>query len=446
MTPRSDRLQQRFVDLWARTDRLFAILEPEAILARPIALRHPFIFYLGHLPAFAWNHICRGLLGAESVNPRFDDIFDRGIDPDVDDPEHCHDHPDVPALWPELKEVVGYRDRAREAILESCSDSRLGTSTDIMAEHGRVFSMAIEHELMHQETLLYMMQQLPRALKRRPESVPPYVIQEGRRAETVEVGEGIATLGAPFDALEFGWDNEFPTTRVGVPRFAVDSTPVTNEQFMRFVASGGYDCAAFWSEPDWKWKRAIGLAHPLCWVLENGVWFHRTIFDVVSLSEARDWPVHVSLAEAQAYARWSGGRLLTEAEFHRAAYGQPDGEERAFPWGDEPPTARHANVNFVRWLPEPIGSHPAGASAWGVHDLIGDGWEWTETVFGPFAGFSAYIERYPGYSADFFDGKHYVVKGGSWATDVTLIRPSFRNWYQARYPYVFAKFRCVRSI
>ena len=120
------------------------------------------------------------------------------------------------------------------------------------------------------------------------------------------------------------------------------------------------------------------------------------------------------------------------------------GVERAFPWGDDPPTSRHGNFDFTRWSPDPVGSHPDGASAWGVHELVGNGWEWTESLFAPLPGFDAYIPGYPGYSADFFDGKHYVLKGASWATASDLIRPSFRNWYQARYPYVFAKFRCVR--
>ena len=153
----------------------------------------------------------------------------------------------------------------------------------------------------------------------------------------------------------------------------------------------------------------------------------------------------MSLAEARAFAKWRGGRLPTEAEYHRAAYGEPDGGERPFPWGGDDPTPRHGNFHFAQWSPVPVGSHPTGASAWGVHELIGNGWEWTATAFAPFPGFEANIPGYPGYSADFFDGKHLVLKGASWATDAQLIRRSFRNWYQARYPYVFAKFRCVRS-
>jgi formylglycine-generating enzyme required for sulfatase activity len=135
--------------------------------------------------------------------------------------------------------------------------------------------------------------------------------------------------------------------------------------------------------------------------------------------------------------------LPTEAEFHRAAYGEPDGGERAFPWPEDTPVPDRGNFDFRCWAPTPAGSSPRAASAWGVHELVGNGWEWTDTPFEGFPGFKAYIERYPGYSADFFDGKHYVLKGASWATAGALVRRSLRNWYQARYPYVFAKFRCA---
>ncbi len=167
------------------------------------------------------------------------------------------------------------------------------------------------------------------------------------------------------------------------------------------------------------------------------------MFDSFPLQQAASWPVYVSLAEARAYARWAGKRLPTEAEFHRAAYYGPDGRKSEHPWGNSAPGARHGNFDFLSWAPLPVGSRLAGASRWGVLELVGNGWELTDTPFEPFPGFSSYIESYPDYSRDFFDGKHFVLKGASWATDANLLRPSFRNWYQAHYPYVFAKFRCV---
>jgi formylglycine-generating enzyme required for sulfatase activity len=157
------------------------------------------------------------------------------------------------------------------------------------------------------------------------------------------------------------------------------------------------------------------------------------------------WPVYVSHAEASAYARWRGARLATEAEYQRAAFGDGTGRERVHPWGDDAPKAGHHGVfDFSSWDPEPAGSHPAGRSAWGVDDLVGNGWEWTATTFAPFPGFQP-LPSYPEYSADFFDGGHIVMKGASPATARELLRPSFRNWFRPRYPYVYAAFRCVKE-
>jgi formylglycine-generating enzyme required for sulfatase activity len=180
------------------------------------------------------------------------------------------------------------------------------------------------------------------------------------------------------------------------------------------------------------------------------------MFDLVPLPLS--WPVFVSRAEAAAFARWRGARLPTEAEFQRAAYGTPDSQEpaspklgtgstsesgRRHPWGDAAPSTQHGVFDFSSWDPEPAGSHPAGRSAWGVDDLVGNGWEWTSTPFAPFAGFKP-MPSYPEYSADFFDGEHFVIKGASLATARELLRPSFRNWFRSRYPYVYATFRLVK--
>ncbi len=438
-----DTVVERLTRAWQRTDQIFSTLKPDAFLARPIALRHPFIFYVGHLPAFAWNHVCAGTLGRASFNPEFDDVFSRGIDPDVDDPERCHDHPEAPERWPYLATVLAYRDRVRAAVLESIDAVAERATADLMAWGWRVFSMVIEHELMHQETLLYMIRQLAPEHKTRPAWLPGYVLGSARpRREVVAIPAGPATLGAAFDALPFGWDNEFPLTPVAVPEFRIDAIPVTNGEFLEFVASGAYGQPDAWTAEDWAWRARAGLDHPVSWMKRDGAWLYRTVFDLLALDAVADWPAYVSLAEARAYARWRGRRLPTEAEFHRAAYGQPDGGERRFPWGDAvamPP----GNFDFRNWAPTPVGSNVGEASAWGVRELVGNGWEWTDSTFDGLPGFKAYIERYPGYSADFFDGKHYVLKGASWATAADLVRASFRNWFQAHYPYVFAKFRCA---
>jgi formylglycine-generating enzyme required for sulfatase activity len=174
----------------------------------------------------------------------------------------------------------------------------------------------------------------------------------------------------------------------------------------------------------------------------RGDWYWRGMFDLIPLPSS--WPVYVSQAEAAAYARWRGARLMTEAEFQRAAYGSPDGE-RPHPWGSAEPSPIHGVFDFSSWDPEPAGTHPNGASAWGVEDLVGNGWEWTSTTFAPFSGFRP-MASYPEYSADFFDGEHMVMKGASPVTASDLLRPTFRNWFRRHYPYVYASFRCAKSL
>ncbi|HWM77652.1 MAG TPA: SUMF1/EgtB/PvdO family nonheme iron enzyme [Methylomirabilota bacterium] len=439
----AETIGERLAAVWARTDRIFEILTPEAIFAQPIALRHPFIFYVGHLPAFTWNHICDGVLGRPSLNPVYDELFSRGIDPDVDDPSLCHEHPEIPDRWPALAEVLAYRDRVRASVLESVDAVAERAPAHLMARDARVFSMVIEHELMHQETLLYMLQELAYDRKVRPTWLPSAAMGRGRPPATVPVAAGMATLGTELRDVSFAWDNESPSVQVFVPAFSIDATPVTNGEFLAFVDDGGYGRPELWAPDDWNWSQDEERSHPVTWTGRDGRWLYRGLFDLLPLERVKDWPVYVSLAEARAFARWRGLWLPTEAEFHRAAYGDPTGGERAFPWGAATPGREHGNFDFRCWAPTPVGAFPEGASAWGVHDLVGNGWEWTDTPFTGFPGFEPWITGYRGYSADFFDGKHFVLKGGSWATATELLRRSFRNWFQAHYPYVFAKFRCV---
>lgn len=436
------RLRQRFLAAWARSDEIFAIVGPDGMLSKPIVWRHPFIFYVGHLPAFSWNQLCGGMLKWKSVNPYLDDLYCRGMDPDVDTGE-CHWHPDAPEEWPSLRETVAYRDRVRAAILDALEVVPRADSDDIMARNGRIFAMLIEHEAMHQETLLYMIQQLPIDRKYRPMRPLRYSFQSAAESKPIHIPAGKARLGAKFTDIAFGWDNEFSETVIDAPAFTIDSLPVTNGEFLEFVQSGAYDDERHWRPADWRWKCLENKTHPTCWQERKEGWFYRAMFDLFPLEQVARWPVYVSLAEARAYARWRGKRLPTEAEFHRAAFYGPDERETSYPWGEAEPEARHGNFDFAAWSTQPVGSYPAGASRWGVSELIGNGWELTDSPFAPLPGFAPYITGYPEYSQDFFDGKHFVLKGASWATVADLIRPSFRNWYQAHYPYVFAKFRCV---
>jgi len=266
-----------------------------------------------------------------------------------------------------------------------------------------------------------MWHRLPLDLKRRPSSYQPRLEGSVPTEEWIDVPGGCATLGENGDALRFGWDNERPRHRASVDAFVIQRHDVTNADYLEFVNQGG--------------------AAPAFWERRDDRWYWRGMFDLIPLPLS--WPVYVSHADATAYASWRGYRLPTESEFQRAAYGTSDDSERQYPWGDEGPSSRHGVFDFTSWDPEPAGSHPAGRSAWGIDDLVGNGWEWTSTVFAPFPGFRP-IPSYPEYSADFFDGEHVVLKGASPATARELIRPTFRNWFRPRYPYVYATFRCVR--
>ena len=405
------------------------------------------VFYEGHLPAFGFNTLVRKTLGEPGIDPALELLFARGIDPDE---RAAGANPgaaggpgvDVPR-WPEPAAVERFAAEADERV--EAALTRLGLD-DPNADPGAlappvreaVFTI-LEHEAMHQETLMYMWHRVPLSEKRRPPNYAPRVGSERPRApDFVEVPGGMVTLGATRRAC-FGWDNELPSLAVRVQRFAIDRGNVTNAAYLEFVEGGGYRDSRWWRPEDWEWIRTERIEHPCFWERESGRWHWRGMFDRLLLPLS--WPVYVSLAEATAFAAWKGGRLPTEAEYHRAAFGSHEGE-RPYPWGHEPPDARFGVFDWTSWDPEPVGDHPRGASAWGVEDLVGNGWEWTSSAFGPFPGFQP-MASYPKYSADFFDGNHFVIKGASPVTDRTLIRASFRNWFRARYPYVYATFRCV---
>jgi ergothioneine biosynthesis protein EgtB len=423
----SASLSARFEVAWRRSDAIFGWLEEAALLERPIRLRQPFLFYLGHLPAFAWNHLGRGACRRDSFAPAFDELFARGIDP-----PDTGDGPDDAAAWPPADDVRAYRERVRRELRPLLDEPAFDATARLV----------LEHELMHHETLLYMLLRLDHALKRPPSDAATATATTVPRPARVRVPAGRATLGAARGSLPFGWDNEFPVCACDVPAFEIDATPVRNADFLEFVEAGGYGDARLWSEVarDWLQRRRHG--HPLSWRRTDDGWLVRTLFADLPFEQARDWPACVTWAAAQAFARLHGRRLPSEAEYHRAAYGAPGGDERAQPWGDAAPAAEHGNFGLRRLTPVPVGTHARGASAWGVLDLVGNGWEWTSTTFAPFPGFEP-LPTYPGYSADFFDGRHYVLKGASWVTDEALVRRSFRNWFQPHYPHVFTQFRLV---
>ena len=425
----------------ARSRAIFDLIDPSAYYSRPIALRNPIVFYEGHLPAFSVIAFLRRGLGRPSVDERYETLFARGIDPDSVDA--AVPRSGASTIWPSRDQVLEFARRCDEAIVDA-----LERSPELPLEG---LYTALEHEAMHQETLLYMWHRLPYAQKReagdaRREAGGARRDAGGAGREAVLVPAGDAVIGADRSAVPFGWDNEFDAHRVHVPAFEIDALPVTNGDYREFVDAGGYSQRDLWSDEGWSWIHSEDVAHPAFWIDEAEVsrnappasplapreWRWRGMFEDVPLP--LDWPVYVSQAEASAYARWKGRRLMTEAEFHRGAYGTPYGEDVA----QAPP----GHFDFAGFDPIPVGSF--APSPFGIFDLVGNGWEWTSTVFAPFDGFTP-MGSYPEYSADFFDGLHYVMKGASPATARELVRPSFRNWFRANYPYVYAKFRTVRA-
>jgi len=292
---------------------------------------------------------------------------------------------------------------------------------------------------MHVETLAYLLHQLPldRKIPLESEAV---AVTHPVTPRMVKIPSGVAMLGLARSRSTFGWDNEYEAHEENVPAFEIDQYKITNGQFLEFVNAGGYEMRLLWNDEDWRWKTDQGIFHPVFWKKAGGQWLFRGMFEELRLP--LDWPVYVSHAEATAYAGWAGKALPTEKEWHRAAYGNEKGTERTFPWGSDPPASRFGNFDFNCWNPTPVNSFPRGQSAFGAWDMLGNGWEWTSSQFAPFPGFEPF-PFYRGYSADFFDGKHFVMKGGSARTAQRMLRPSFRNWFQPHYQYVYAGFRCV---
>ncbi|MBC5798588.1 MAG: SUMF1/EgtB/PvdO family nonheme iron enzyme [Candidatus Eremiobacteraeota bacterium] len=412
------QLRRRYLSNRDRTADLFGLVDPSAYYERPIGLRHPIVFYEGHIPAFSFSKLVREALRGAHLDPELERLFARGIDPASVADAARHER----ASWPERAHVQAFAATCDAAVLGALAAADLtDAAASPLLERGQAAFNILEHEEMHHETLLYMLHRLPLERKALAGRGAAYVERDPVASGRAIVPAGRATLGAKRD-VPFAWDNEFDETPVDVAAFEMDVNDVTNGDWLAFVRAGG-PVPSFWLERD-------------------GAFMLLGMFEEMPLPLT--WPVYVTQTQARAYAAWRGGRLPTEAEYHRAAFGTPSGEERVFPWGDAAPTSAYGNFDFRRFDPEPVGTNPAGASAWGIHDLVGNGWEWTSTPFAPLPGFTP-MASYPQYSADFFDGAHFVVKGASPVTNRHHVRRSFRNWYRPDYPYVYATFRTVND-
>jgi gamma-glutamyl hercynylcysteine S-oxide synthase len=428
-------LIEQLISARQQTDDLFAVVKPDSLYERPIRERHRIVFYIGHLEAFDWNLLYDRVLGLKAFHPEFDRLFAFGIDPvdgglPTDQPS---DWPSIVAVKDYVREIRNALDEKLQELLDSKSPGRDGFSLETL------LNVAVEHRLMHAETLAYMLHQLPLARKiPQPESSD--IASAAFTQHSIQIPAGPLTLGLSHASGIFGWDNEFSQHTVDVPAFSIDQYKVTNQQYLEFIEAGGYNSRLLWASDDWEWKEHSQISHPAFWKRDGNQWLYRTMFNDVPLPF--DWPVYVSQAEAKAYANWAGKSLPTEAEWQRAASSTPSGDQQLYPWGGEAPSSKLGNFDFHRWDPAPVNAFPAGRSAFGVEGIVGNGWEWTSTAFGPFPGFEPF-PFYPGYSANFFDGKHFVMKGGSARTAACMLRPPFRNWFQAHYQFIYTGFRCV---
>lgn len=437
--------------LWCAWDVVSNMINHDTMLfEQPIGLRHPFIFYIGHIPAFLdvmiTRHKVDSVINESSslTEPvKFADIFERGIDPDMDDPKICNPHSFVPEDengWPSVECILKYqravRNRLKRLLTFWEADDSPRPSRQI---DGEVVWMCFEHEAMHLETLLYMIVQSPN-FKNPTVSLPLWYTHNDQyigqtnlshldRANLISFYGGNVEIGLDETVhdqskLIFGWDNEHPKRVVFVLPFELQSRPVTNGEYWLFWKDSNYDKVYF----------------PAAWHFvgdddeNNGLPKVKTSFGLCEFHLAVNWPVQVSCQQAEAYASNKDMRLPTEPEwihFRRTIEAQLTTSEH---------NQNFANWNygFKSWTPQPLNNER-------VH-LLGDVWEWTSSVWNSYEGFTA-SQLYPGYSSDFFDGKHRVVLGASWATHPRIAeRISFRNWYQWRYPYVFCGFRLCRSL
>ncbi|MGA9770250.1 MAG: SUMF1/EgtB/PvdO family nonheme iron enzyme [Blastocatellia bacterium] len=426
-----------------RTHELFSLVRAEYDLRRPPAPGfRPLLWHLGHVGAFEGYWILQRVKGDPTISPLYDRIFD----PIKTPKEDSNNLPPIP-------EIESYLARVREEAL-GFIDLVQAKDADPLLRDEYVFNMVIEHEYQHQETICCLLQMLDPQLKKRPDrrDDEPGSSNSSVIVHPSSLSEMVSVAGGPFEmgsrGYPFAYDNEQPPHTVVLADFRIDRYPVTNASYAQFIEEGGYRTRSLWSDEGWGWKEKNSIDRPLYWSQAAGRgWRVQEMFEETEL--APDHPVTgVSWHEACAFARWAGKRLPTEAEWEKAASWDAAREKkRRFSWGDDlswsddAARARVANFEFRNWGTTAVNAYPEGASAYGSIDMTGNAWEWTSTTFAGYPGFEAY--PYPEYSEIWFDGDHRILKGGSWATQLPLLRCSFRNFWRPGFRIAFAGFRCA---
>ena len=410
---------------------LLAPIPPEVLMAQHSPLMSPAVWDVAHVVNYEEQWLLRALGEPGLSGPETDRLYDA-----FRTPRRIRGKLSLLGV----REALAYAEQVRARALrrlEAVNAEDLAR-TGALLDGGFVYGMVAQHEQQHVETLLATLQLVTSTVLDPPPSHLPL-------AERAVLGREVHIPGGAFEmGTDDSWayDNERPRHRVHVPSFFIDRFPVTNGQFLAFIEDGGYASRAHWLDAGWAFRQAEQLEHPLYWRHARGVWERRRFGAWEPLR--RGEPVcHVSWYEADAYARWAGRRLPTEAEWEKAAAATPQGEVRRFPWGDAAPDLTRANLWPCGGHPARVGAFPAGASAFGVEQMIGDVWEWTASDFQPYPGFRAF--PYPEYSAVFFGAEYKVLRGGSWAVAPEAIRNTFRNWDYPIRRQIFAGFRCARD-
>ena len=410
----------------ARTLQLVEPVETEDLDRVHDPLMSPLVWDLGHIAAFEDLWLGQRAGGLEPLRPDLARVYDASETPRAD-------RGDIPYL--RRDDAVAYMDAVRERSLAVLDRADLSADSDRLNANGFVWEMLIRHEHQHNETMLQTLQLArPGTYVPSPRARPT---AGEHHAGTVHIPHGEFAMGA--HAHDFAYDNERPRHRVHLDAYDIDREPVTNGSYAEFVADGGYHARELWTDEGWAWLVDENIDRPLYWTADGA----ERRFDRVAQIDPSLPVMHVSWYEADAFARWAGGRLPTEAEWERAAAWDPEtGEPLPFPWGHEPPAYERANLDQTAFGPLPVGSL-AGASPEGVSGLIGDAWEWTASALEGYPGFQAF--PYPEYSQVFFGGPYRVLRGGSWATRPMVARNTFRNWDLPQRRQIFSGFRCVRE-
>ncbi|WP_380789999.1 ergothioneine biosynthesis protein EgtB [Streptomyces albidoflavus] len=413
-----------------RTALLTDCVEGPDLTAQHSPLMSPLVWDLAHIGNQEELWLVRAVGGREALRPEIDSLYDAFEHPRAE-------RPSLPLLAPE--EARRYAAEVRGRALDVLAAAPVGGER--LTASGFAFGMVAQHEQQHDETML-ITHQLRRGPAVLDAPAPP-----GPAPDAPLPGPEALVPGGPFtmgtSAEPWALDNERPAHRRDVPAFWLDTAPVTCGAYLRFIEDGGYDEERWWHPAGWRTVLEHGLTAPLFWRRVGTTWLRRR-FGVVEPVPADEPVVHVSWYEADAYARWAGRRLPTEAEWEKAARFDPaTGRARRYPWGDADPGPAHANLGQRHLRPAPAGAYPAGRSPLGVGQLIGDVWEWTESDFLPYPGFAPF--PYREYSEVFFGDAHKVLRGGSFGVDAVACRGTFRNWDLPVRRQIFAGFRTARD-